>query len=98
MDILKWILSQIDKPLKMLMFRFNIDKWTCRHCEGSGVCRSVFENDYSCKTCIKEYDANEVSAEITVRCSVCGGNGREKEYLEKQSSKLKFTDQTSLKK
>jgi len=89
MDILKWILNQLDKPIKMIMFRFNIDKWTCRHCEGTGVCLSGFQNDNSCKTCIKEYDEMEYSSQIKVRCSVCGGNGREKEYLLKQNLKLK---------
>lgn len=89
MDILKWISDQIDKPVKMIMFRFNFDKWTCRHCEGTGVCRNGFQKENSCKTCIQEYDENENSSLVTVRCSVCGGNGREREYLIKQNQKLK---------
>src|SRR5699024_6829435 len=91
MDILQFILNQIDKPIKMFMFRFNIDDWSCRHCGGTGVCLNGWNNvgtKYSCKTCIKDFDENEYSSQVRIKCSICNGTGKEQEYLHKKLEKL----------
>lgn len=95
MDIIQFILNQIDKPIKMIMYRFNIDKWSCRHCDGIGVCLKGWNNlgdKYSCKTCIREFDKQEFGSQVRVKCSVCNGTGRESNYLLKR--KLKFEQNT----
>ena len=95
MDILQWILNQFDKPFKMIMYRFNIDKWSCRHCGGSGVCLNGWNNmgdKYSCKTCIKEFNEKEIGQQLRVKCSICDGTGRESNYLEKRKLKPDQTE------
>lgn len=87
MDILQWILNQFDKPFKMFMYRFSIDKWSCRHCDGSGVCLSGWNNlgdKYSCKSCINEFNEKEIGERLRVKCAICGGTGRESIYIHKK--------------
>ena len=95
MDILKWILDQIEKPIKMFMFRFNLDKWTCRHCQGSGVCINGYQDRYSCNTCLKEFEGENYESLFAtkVKCSVCNGSGREEFYLKNQNQKLEIKKQ-----
>jgi hypothetical protein len=92
MDLVQFILNQLDKPVKMVMHRFNLDKWSCRHCDGTGVCRSGWNNlgdKHSCNTCIREFDSNSHSTTIRVRCSVCNGTGRETNYILREKNLIK---------
>jgi predicted methyltransferase len=92
MDIIQFILDQLDKPVKKFMFRFNLDNWSCRHCEGTGVCLNGWKNlgdKYSCKTCIKAFDEKEFSSQVRVKCSICNGTGREQEYLKMKQIEAK---------
>jgi hypothetical protein len=58
----------------MIMYRFNIDTWSCRHCDGKGVCFSG-EDKYSCKSCIRLLNDKENSIYVKVKCSICNGTG-----------------------
>lgn len=90
-DILQWVLDQLDKPVKMLMYRFNLDKWSCRHCDGNGVCTKGFQN-HSCQTCLDVAEIKYQSS-VDVKCSICDGTGRELEYFDNQ--RLKNNSRTS---
>jgi hypothetical protein len=82
MDIVQWLVDQINKPIKTFLYTFNIDKWSCRHCEGAGVCTSGYNDHlgdkYSCHSCIKSFDPtwDGISDKKTVKCSICAGTGR----------------------
>ena len=82
MDIVQWIVDQAMKPVKAFLYAFNIDKWSCRHCEGSGVCTTGYNNGlgdkYSCHSCIQAFNVgwNGIDVRKIVKCSICNGTGR----------------------
>lgn len=100
MDIVQFIINQIEKPIRMIMYRFNIDKWDCRHCNGTGVCTKGYNDGfgakYSCSTCIRLDNPEKTSSMIQVSCSVCKGTGRESTYISKQKLKLATKDYKKL--
>lgn len=99
MDIIQFIVNQLEKPIKMIMFRFNFDKSSCRHCEGMGTCTKGFDSygvKYSCRTCIRFDDPKIISSSVKVSCSVCNGTGREESYISERKSKLAAKDYKKL--
>lgn len=49
----------------------------CRHCSGQGTCRSGFNQEFSCKTCLRaEGYPTGVSYNDRVVCVACAGTGR----------------------
>lgn len=83
MDVVQWMVNQINKPVKAFLYAFNIDKWSCRHCQGSGVCRAGYNDSlgekFSCSSCLTAANENEEFSSIVskrVKCAICNGTGK----------------------
>ncbi len=80
MGLIDWIATKTIGQIKSLLYAFNIDKWSCRHCKGTGVCTAGYEvaTKYSCSSCIKAFDPswNGITTMQKVKCSVCNGTGK----------------------
>lgn len=87
-DVIKFF-TGIDRKsiegLIALIVRFRmqtgIDKQTCRHCLGLGVCRErkTYSAEYSCHSCVQSHfpeSKRYYDFERKVKCAVCNGTGR----------------------
>ena len=92
MDLVQFLLNQLDKPVKTFMYRFNLDKWSCRHCGGRGVCEGGWNNmgdKHSCNSCVLAYKPDDrVDKQARVKCAICQGTGRESNYELHQKLKI----------